>query len=67
MEKIQLTRSTESEDLTEEEYLVAQKAVRELREAKKLHTELHQMSSEDAQKATASGRVHGDPFIVIGE
>jgi len=65
MEKIQLARSTEVQDLTEEEYAVAKKAVTELREAKKLHTELHKMTAEDAVKATSAGAGHGDPFFVV--
>lgn len=65
MEKIQLIRSTEVQNLTEEEYAAAMRAVEELREVKKIKTEILQMSSEDAIKASSAGAGHGDPFFVV--
>jgi hypothetical protein len=64
-EKITLSRSTESEELTEEEYAEAKNAVKALRARKAAETEAHRMSPEDAAKAKGAGKVHGDPFVVI--
>jgi hypothetical protein len=65
VEKIQIIKANNVEELTPEEYSIAIEAVNAFREDKAKQIETHQMSPEDAEKAKGSGKVHGDPFVVI--
>jgi hypothetical protein len=65
VEKIQIIKANNVEELTTEEYSIAIEAVNAFREDKAKQIETHQMSPEDAENAKGSGKVHGDPFVVI--